>query len=56
MNEQKYRVSGTLRNTEKILFDTFWLGVFPGLEIQMLDFMVNAISDYIYKKKNNFLK
>ena len=51
MNRQKYRISGTLRNTEKILFDTFWLGVFPGLETQMLDFIVNTISDYIYTKK-----
>ena len=51
MNEQKYRVAGTLRNTEKILFDTFWLGVFPGLETKMLDFIVNTISDYIYTKK-----
>ena len=48
---QKYRVSGTLENTEKILFDTFWLGVFPGLEIQMLDFVIDSISEYIFSKK-----
>ena len=48
---QKYRVSGTLENTEKILFDTFWLGVFPGLEIPMLDFVIDSISEYIFSKK-----
>ncbi len=48
---QNYKVSGTLENTEKILFDTFWLGVFPGLNNQMLDYMVDSISEYIFSKK-----
>ena len=48
---QTYKVSGKLKNTEKILFDTFWLGVFPGLDNQMLDYVVHSISEYIFSKK-----
>ena len=48
---QTYKVSGKLKNTEKILFDTFWLGVFPGLDNQMLDYVVDSISEYIFSKK-----
>ena len=51
MLAQNYKVSGTLENTEKILFDTFWLGVFSGLNNQMLDYMVDSISEYIFPKK-----
>ena len=48
---QTYKVSGKLENTEKILFDTFWLGVFPGSDNQMLDYVVDSVSEYIFSKK-----
>jgi CDP-4-dehydro-6-deoxyglucose reductase, E1 len=36
----KYRVSGTLTNTDIIMNQTFWLGIYPGITREMLDFVV----------------
>jgi len=41
-----YRVSGTLTNTDKIMNNTFWLGVYPGLNETMLDFVAKKIEDF----------
>lgn len=39
------RVIGDLENTNRIMNDTFWIGVWPGLTLEMLDYVVEAISD-----------
>ena len=36
---RNYRVSGELKNTDRIMKDTFWVGVYPGLSESMLDFI-----------------
>ena len=38
-----YRVIGELTNTDRIMRDTFWVGVYPGMTDPMLDFMVQTI-------------
>ncbi len=40
-----YRVIGDLTQTEKITSDTFWVGCWPGLEAEHLDYMINSIAD-----------
>jgi len=37
------RVSGELTNTDIIMNDTFWIGVWPGLTIPMLDYMIESL-------------
>ena len=37
------RVHGVLGNTDKIMNDTFWIGVWPGLNEEMLSYVVNEI-------------
>lgn len=37
------RVSGELANTDIVMNDTFWIGVWPGLSIPMLDYMIESL-------------
>lgn len=40
-----YRVVGTLENTERIMRDTFWVGVYPGMSDEMIDYMALTIRE-----------
>ena len=40
-----YRVVGSLENTDRIMTDTFWIGVYPGMTDAMLDAMADAIKE-----------
>ncbi|MDC3091327.1 lipopolysaccharide biosynthesis protein RfbH [Rickettsiales bacterium] len=44
----KYRINNNLVNSDKITQDTFWVGIHPSLDKNMLD--------YIYESINSFLK
>ena len=37
------RVIGELTNTDRIMNDTFWIGVWPGLSVEMLDYMIESL-------------
>ncbi len=47
MKGREYRVSGELTNTDRILHNTFWLGVYPGLQPQMLDYVIERIAGFV---------
>ena len=38
-----YRVVGSLSNTDRIMSDTFWVGVYPGMTDDMIDYMAKTI-------------
>lgn len=38
-----YRVVGKLDNTDRIMKDTFWVGVYPGMTNEMIDYMAEII-------------
>lgn len=38
-----YRIVGTLENTDRIMNDTFWVGVYPGMTEAMIDYMAKVI-------------
>lgn len=38
-----YRVAGELENTDRIMRDTFWIGVYPGMTDDMLGYMVETL-------------
>ncbi len=40
-----YRVVGTLQNTDRVMTDSFWVGVYPGLTDEMLDYMAASIKE-----------
>jgi CDP-4-dehydro-6-deoxyglucose reductase, E1 len=46
MKEQRYRVSGDLVNTDIIMKNTFWVGVWPGLSTEMLDHIASSIENF----------
>ena len=41
--ETPRRVVGELTNTDFVMTNTFWIGVWPGLTIQMLDYMIDQL-------------
>lgn len=40
-----YRVVGDLTNTDRIMRDTFWVGVYPGMNDEMIDYMAKTIRE-----------
>jgi CDP-6-deoxy-D-xylo-4-hexulose-3-dehydrase len=47
----QYRVVGELRNTDFVMNNVFWVGVYPGLTRPMLDFVAATIRGFILKSK-----
>jgi len=41
--DEGYRVIGDLENTDRIMVDSFWIGVYPGMTVPMLDYMADNI-------------
>jgi CDP-6-deoxy-D-xylo-4-hexulose-3-dehydrase len=46
MAGRNYRVVGELKNTDRIMNDTFWVGVYPGLSTDMLDYTIETIETF----------
>lgn len=42
-----YRVVGGLENTDRIMNDTFWIGVYPGMTDEKLDYMIQVIHEAV---------
>lgn len=42
-----YRVPGNLDNTDRIMHDTFWVGVYPGLSDMDIERMISAIAEAV---------
>ncbi len=43
---RKYRVSGDLTNTDLVMNNSFWVGVYPGLSQKMLSFIADKIENF----------
>lgn len=44
-----YRVSGSLEGTDYIMNNTFWVGVYPGMTDEMIDYMAQIITEAVSK-------
>lgn len=42
-----HRVVGDLTNTDTIMHNTFWIGVYPGLTEEMLQYVADTIGDIL---------
>jgi CDP-6-deoxy-D-xylo-4-hexulose-3-dehydrase len=49
--DTKRRVVGDLSVTDQIMNDTFWVGVWPGLSYQMLDYVIESLEEIIKGEK-----
>ena len=47
MLNKKFRVVGNLKNTTNIMNNTFWIGLYPGLTHQQLDFVTDQIKKFV---------
>lgn len=46
MAGRNFRISGELTNTEIVMNQTFWLGTFPGLDKQHLDYIAEKLEEF----------
>jgi CDP-4-dehydro-6-deoxyglucose reductase, E1 len=46
MADKKYRISEDLTHTDYVMNNSFWVGVYPGLTHEMLDFIVDRFETY----------
>lgn len=42
-----YRIAGELKNTDHIMNDTFWVGVYPGMTDEKIDYMAKIIKEAV---------
>lgn len=46
-DEKAYRIAGNLKNTDRIMNQSFWIGVYPGMVEEKLNYMIKCISEFI---------
>ena len=51
MKGDGFRVVGDLRNTDLIMNQTFWVGVYPGMTAEMIGFIIHSIRDFVQKPR-----
>lgn len=44
---QGYRISGSLENTDRIMGNSFWIGVYPGMTDRKIDYMAKLIKEAV---------
>jgi CDP-6-deoxy-D-xylo-4-hexulose-3-dehydrase len=45
-SSEGFRIAGELNNTDRIMRDTFWIGVYPGLNEDQLKYIVSSIKEF----------
>jgi CDP-6-deoxy-D-xylo-4-hexulose-3-dehydrase len=51
IKNEEYRVVGDLINTDKIMNDSFWIGLYPGMGDDAINYMIKKISEFIKANK-----
>ncbi len=47
IKDKDYRVVGDLSNTDKIMNDSFWVGVYPGMSLEAANYMIKMIREFV---------
>ena len=45
-----YRIVGSLENTDRIMADTFWIGVYPGMTDEKIDYMAKTLIEAVERE------
>lgn len=45
-----YKILGELKNTDKIMNDSFWVGVYPGMSDEKIEYIIKVIKEFISAK------
>ena len=48
---RNFRVHGSLKNSDTIMNQTFWIGVYPALGDEHIDYVVEVIRDFCAKAR-----
>ena len=43
----KHRVIGSLENTDYVMNNTFWIGVYPGISKEMIGYVIKAFNEFL---------
>ena len=49
MKDLNFKVSGDLKNTDFVMENTFWIGLYPGLTLQHLEYVISELKIYFKK-------
>lgn len=49
--DKDYRVIGDLKVTDKIMTDSFWIGLYPGMGDDAINYMIKNIKEFVESKK-----
>lgn len=50
-NGEDYRIVDSLPNSDKITKDTFFIGVYPGLQSKQIDYMILKIKEFVFRQQ-----
>ncbi len=45
--DKDFRIAEDLKNTDKIMNDSFWVGVYPGMTDEKIDYMIGKVYEFI---------
>ena len=45
--DQPHRIVGDLTNSDVITDQTFWIGVYPALTEEMLDYVISSVKEFV---------
>jgi CDP-6-deoxy-D-xylo-4-hexulose-3-dehydrase len=47
MRHQRYRIAGNLDKTDFVMKNTFWIGLWPGIDSEMIDYIVDHLETFV---------
>lgn len=47
--DRDYRIIGELQNTNIVMNQSFWLGVYPGITEEMIDYIISCFDEFVEK-------